>query len=428
MTTSVSARVMRLVRRLGASRDGNVAIIFAIAVIPIIAFVGAAIDFGRASSIKAAMQSALDATALAMSKDAANVSSGTLQTNASAYFAAQFNRPEAQNVNVTISYSSTGGSSVVVTGSATIPTRFMGILGFYSLNISSSATTKWGMGKLRVALVLDNSGSMADSGKLSALKTAAKQLLTTLKNASPTAGDVQVAIVPFNNVVNVGSNNYTQNWIDWDDWEADNGHWDYNWSGRTWVHDNHNTWNGCVVDRDQDNDVKNTTPTSSSSTQFPAAQADYCPTSLVGLNYNWTSLNSKIDAMDAEGATNQPIGLVWGWHALSQGAPLNAPAITDNVTQQVIILLSDGLNTQDRWYGNGHDPSSQVDARMTKVCTNAKAAGVVIYTILVMAGNSTVLQNCASSASKYFALTTAGQIITTFNSIGSTLSKLRIAK
>jgi hypothetical protein len=45
-----------------------------------------------------------------------------------------------------------------------------------------------------------------------------------------------------------------------------------------------------------------------------------------------------------------------------------------------------------------------------------------------MSGNSTILQNCASDSSKYFALTTAGQIVTTFNTIGTNLSHLRIAK
>jgi len=45
-----------------------------------------------------------------------------------------------------------------------------------------------------------------------------------------------------------------------------------------------------------------------------------------------------------------------------------------------------------------------------------------------MAGDSSILRNCASDPSKYFALTSAGQIVTTFNAIASTLSKLRLAK
>jgi hypothetical protein len=41
---------------------------------------------------------------------------------------------------------------------------------------------------------------------------------------------------------------------------------------------------------------------------------------------------------------------------------------------------------------------------------------------------SALLQNCASDASKFFLLTSASQIITTFTTIGNTISKLRIAK
>ena len=41
---------------------------------------------------------------------------------------------------------------------------------------------------------------------------------------------------------------------------------------------------------------------------------------------------------------------------------------------------------------------------------------------------STLLQNCASSAGKFFILTSVSQIMSTFNNIGTKLSKLRISK
>ena len=45
------------------------------------------------------------------------------------------------------------------------------------------STSNWGNTRLRVALVLDNTGSMADDGKMTALKTATNNLLTQLKSA-----------------------------------------------------------------------------------------------------------------------------------------------------------------------------------------------------------------------------------------------------
>ena len=90
-------------------------------------------------------------------------------------------------------------------------------------------------------------------------------------------------------------------------------------------------------------------------------------------------------------------------------------------------LLTDGLNTQDRWYTN----ATSIDARQALTCTNAKAAGIVLYTIQVNTdgeATSTLLRNCATDQNKFFLLTSANQIVTTFNQIGTNLSKLRIAK
>jgi hypothetical protein len=182
------------------------------------------------------------------------------------------------------------------------------------------------------------------------------------------------------------------------------------------------------MDRDQSYDASATTP-SSDATKFPAENAASCvPTVMRGtLGYDWTALNDAVDTFTAGGSTNQTIGLAWAMQSLTQGVPLNAPAYDPDATN-VIILLSDGMNTQNRWDGNGSDQSSEVDARMTAACNNAKAANIQIYTILVMAGNSTVLQNCASSSSQYFALTTAGAIITTFNDIGQELANLHLSR
>ena len=101
--------------------------------------------------------------------------------------------------------------------------------------------------------------------------------------------------------------------------------------------------------------------------------------------------------MQPVGNTNQAIGLQMGWQSLT-AAPFTVPAMDPNYKyKQVIILLSDGLNTQDRWYTN----ASSIDARQQKTCDNIKAAGITIYTVQVNTGSdptSTLLQNCASDA------------------------------
>src|SRR6266545_4364547 len=126
----------RVFTKFRAAEGGNVVVTFTLALIPIIGFVGAAVDYSHANSIKAAMQAALDATALAMSKTAGSMTSDDLQQKATAYFQALFTRPEAQNVQITATYDTAGGNSLIVTGTAQMKTDVMGIMGFPSLTIT----------------------------------------------------------------------------------------------------------------------------------------------------------------------------------------------------------------------------------------------------------------------------------------------------
>ncbi len=447
------SRLSCAVRRFVVARGGNVALTFGFALIPILGFAGAAVDYSRANAMKADMQSSLDSAALMVSKNAATMTPAQVQTAAQSAFLAVFTNKDASNVQVTASYSNTGGSSVTMAASADMATDFVGILGYKTISVTGSSTSKWGSTRLRVALVLDNTGSMAQDGKITALKTATTNLLNQLQQAATNDGDVYVSIVPFSKDVNVGSANASADWIDWTDWDASNGSNVKTCTGSgskktcttTWTPAAHSTWNGCITDRGGSNapssanyDENVTAPNIAvMASLFPADQYSYCTLAMTGLSYNWTSMTSLVSQMTPNGSTNQPIGLVWGWQTLVGGGPFTVPAEDPNYTyQQAIILLSDGLNTQDRWYGNGSNTSTQVDSRMVDAngngtCANIKAAGIVIYTIQVNTGGdptSTLLQNCASDSSKFFLLTSANQIVTTFNTIGTNLTKLRIAQ
>ena len=455
---AVWTRIARHVARFRTASGGNVAITFAIATLPLVGTVGFAVDYSHANSVKAAMQAALDSTALMLARDAATISSSDLQTKAKSYFDALFTRPEARNVVITATYSTTGGSKVKVDGSASVPTGFLGVIGYQNITVNGSSTTAWGSSRLRVALALDNTGSMASDGKITALKSATKNLLTQLQSAASTNGDVYVSIIPFANDVNIGSSNYNASWIDWADWDEENT--TTSCSGRSsrrgrnckTVALNHNQWNGCITDRGGSNgptgqnyDQNVTAPGSSAASKFPADQDDNCPAKMMGLSYNWTAMNDLVDDMTPAGSTNQPIGLVWAWQSLVGGGPLTAPAKDANYTYtDVIILMSDGLNTQNRWDGNGYSVSTDVDKRMydagnngSGTCANIKNAGVTIYTIHVNTGGdplSTLMQNCAggpdkfSDPSKFFMVTNSNGLGSVFSAIGTNLTKLRVAK
>jgi len=439
-------RLLPTLRKFFVARRGNVAITFALATIPLVGFVGAAVDYSQANSVKVELQTALDSTALMLAKEATTDSAGQLQADASKYFNALFNRPEAKNIQISAAYSANGGSSISVNGSVSLPTNFMQLIGYNNFTISSSSTTKWSTSRLRVALVLDNTGSMADHGKIGALKTATTTLLSRLQSAATTSDDVYVSILPFVKDVNIDPVNHAATWIDWTDWNTNNGTCSKGKNGGqgttqstctgTWTPANHNTWNGCVVDRGRANapdpanyDTNVVAPSpSSKSTMFSAEQYSSCPQAVKGLSYDWSAMNRLVNNMSAAGNTNQAIGLALGWMSLSGGGPFVAPPMDPNyIYSQTIILLTDGLNTEDRWYTN----QASIDARQKMTCANIKAAGITLYTIQVNTGGdptSALLQQCASSPDKFFLLTSADQILPTFNSISANLSRLYIAR
>src|ERR1041385_3055232 len=446
--------------RFRRDRNANVATIFALAIIPVVGLVGMAVDYSRGNSMKAAVQAALDATALAMARSAPNLTPAQLQQQSSDMFFAQFNQPDAKNVVVTATYNNTNGSTLTLAANGMIDTTFSRVMGVNQLNVGSSSTIKWGNQRLRVALVLDTTGSMSSAGKIGALKTATKNLIDQLSAAASTNGDVYISIIPFSKDVNVGASNYNATWLQFDDgtdksWDGANGTcsksgysprsvcqgqstcsisgytsqntctaagtcsiagyttqnsctsngvcsnpgqtsqssctgnractnpaysgkngcqnnggtWGFGtwttgiwtagvWTPATWAPNNHNTWNGCVTDRGTatlpgttaGNDQTVTAPsTSDASTLFYPEQYSYCAPAMRGLAYDWSAMKTAVDGLTPNGSTNQPIGLVSGWHSLVGIGPFTSPAKDPNYSyREVIILLSDGLNTQDQ--------------------------------------------------------------------------------
>ncbi len=102
---------------------------------------------------------------------------------------------------------------------------------------------------------------------------------------------------------------------------------------------------------------------------------------------------------------------------------MNAP-VPPNDTRQIIIHLTDGLNTQNRWTSRG----SRVDRRTREVCKNIKAADIQIYTVLVMEGNAALLRECASDPAMFFEIRSANQLLSVFETIGSQIANLRLSR
>ena len=419
------ARVGAFFHRWKSDRSGSYAVIFAISLVPILIAIGAAVDLSQAYFVKQRLTRALDAAGLAVG-GMTGLTTAQLQTVAQNYFDANY--PASKIGTPAALVVTPNGNTVGLTVSATMPTSLMGIIGINTLKISAaSQITRMGK-KLEVALVLDTTGSMASSSKLTTMQAAAKNLIDTVSAAAVNPGDVKIAIVPFTVDVKVGTSYKNADWIKWD-WMPQQCDWTGPWWNRQWVctdpNPQKNTWKGCVIDRDQDYDVSNVAANPLNSATLYPADDDNCKSeALMPLSTDWAALKAKINALSAGGNTNTTIGLVWGWQMVSQGSTLSGAAAPASNLDKVVVFLTDGDNTQNRFTSS----QNAIDARTSAVCTAIKADGVIVYTIRVMDGNQTLLKNCASDAGKYYSVTNASQLTTVFASIAQALSNLRVSQ
>ncbi|PIO97724.1 TadE/TadG family type IV pilus assembly protein [Pleomorphomonas carboxyditropha] len=422
-------------RRFLVCRDGNVAMIFVWCLIPLLVGIGAAVDYARLADARELMQHSLDATVLALSSEAPKLTADALNKRAKKVFDVNFPSGKADDVSVSATFTQTNGAVIAATASGTVPMTFLNIVGISSKTLAVESKSAWSSKRLRVALALDNTGSMAYSGKMTALKTATNNLLDQLQSQSTTTGDIYVSIIPFNRDVNVGKENREATWLYWNGTCVNRSSSTCNYGDKLYPYGTDKSkWNGCVGDREKDSnlnlDISVSVPdVNNNKTKFFVDQYSSCLSALTPMTNSWTTLKAAVTAMTSKGSTNQTIGLVWAWQSLQLTSPIPAPAKdADYEYQDAIILLSDGDNTENRFTGNGSSSSKAVDDRMSKVCEAAKAAGVTIYTVLVIQGNESVLRDCASSTDNYYNASTANDIITAFGAIGDKLSALRIAQ
>src|SRR5262249_18760237 len=139
-----------LIRAFARNRKGSVAPMMALAALPLFGLVGAAVDFSRGSSTRTAMQAALDASALMLSKDAQTLTGDAIGQRAQTYFQTMFVRPEAHNVQVTTDFQQPqqGNFLLTMTARASINTVFSRLLGQSTINLSAWSEVSWGIKKL----------------------------------------------------------------------------------------------------------------------------------------------------------------------------------------------------------------------------------------------------------------------------------------
>jgi Flp pilus assembly protein TadG len=361
---------------------------------------GFSVDLARAHEGRAKLQDAVDAAALALAHQPTGTTLPALQQQAQTWINADLHDTDVvQPVSVSVTQSS---GQLLLAAHTTEPALVSGLVGMSQFQLAANSTVKWGLNHVEVALVLDNTGSMAGS-KIATLTSAAQTLVTTLiAQAGNDINAVKISIVPFSMTVNVfGATTVGSSYtppagvvgvmptaygLDVFSTGGANRFTLFNQLGQK--------WGGCVESRPMPYDVQDTPPNSnvpasmfvpffapdepdttntgflnnylldglSGSPTWQQRQGNvakytgsvksgansngyaYGPNAgcslaqMVRLTNSATTLNSVLGKMTAIGDTNLTVGLQWGWLSLSPNAPF-ADGVAYNTPNTTKIIV-----------------------------------------------------------------------------------------
>jgi hypothetical protein len=154
-------------------------------------------------------------------------------------------------------------NTIRIQASATIPTRFMSVLGINDMTVSANTLIQRELRGMELVLVMDNTGSMRSGGKIDAMKDAARELVEILYGSRDEIPNFWVALVPYAAQVNVGSDR--TGWLVQQAYD-DDAPWqnqDPTYSERFGYHPDHyepTTWKGCVEARAYPRDTNDDPP------------------------------------------------------------------------------------------------------------------------------------------------------------------------
>jgi Flp pilus assembly protein TadG len=424
----------RFARRLRREKSGNVAMIFALLVIPLTGAIGLAIDMGRIYHVAMHTQGALDAAALAAGRVAQVEKTDTLN-KASKSASAYYDQAKPTDVvQTSIAFApNTQQTEFTVTATSWVKTPFLSVLdliapgtpasdappacksSFACTKVVSTATAQICLNcsdvgggnaddgtNLEISMMLDLTGSMSGD-KIVDLKAAAKDLIDIVVWGDQSKYTSRVALAPFAPAVNVGAY-FTQitgksDQTDNDGSSSKNIHYpnscikngsvtstcskDSKYNTPTYIA----TYATCVVERTGTNQFTDAAPTDAS-TWLPtwnvmaSSMSTTCtPASkIVPLTKNTALLKSTIDGFAASGTTAGQLGTAFAWYLLSPNWNTVWPAESQVApygtakVKKIAILMTDGeYNTlQGIQYSDGSKQAITATQNALSLCTAMK--------------------------------------------------------
>ncbi|HFE39051.1 MAG TPA: VWA domain-containing protein [Gammaproteobacteria bacterium] len=464
---------------------GNMAAIFAVCIMMIMAAVGAAVDFTSIANKRAKYQSIADAAVLAAArsgekkqKDLKKIALATVNAN----------NGTGDKLHVKLKLNGkTGKIQVFVTGKH--KTSIMGLFGKPYADVEALAEAPLSISDpANIVLVLDTTWSM-NGTKMTALKAAANDLVDILSEYENE--NLQMGVVPFAQYVNVGLSRRNEVWLyDTKDYKVKkpdycyyevigktncrmesypatpaqpgtpagtcyndgvpyscggSGPTPYQPGGESEVCDNvysptqtcvpqftEYTWYGCVGSRMAPLHLQ----ANYKKVKIPGLYNISCSSEIQTLTHDLKKVKATISGLAASGETYLPSGLIWGWRELTRKLPLlEAKAKYKKNTRSIMILMTDGKNTLSKNYSSVNEKLhtsadvADADKVSAKLCKRIKKDEIEIYTIAYDIKNKAakdLVKNCASTPGLYFEANNSTELKKAFKDIGQSLLKLRL--
>jgi Flp pilus assembly protein TadG len=451
---------------LKSDERGNVAMIGALAVLPILSVAGLALDLQITSTRKNEVQAIIDSAVLSGSKmKQSGASEEAIREHIKDYMETFIGtRSDTFSCADPEINSEDGTQDINATILCTQQTTLSQIFGRTKMDFTVASGTTYGIGKVEVAFVFDLSGSMDSNNRIGNLKAAAHEavdsLLATLTENSE-ADDVRIAMVAYDDATNAGT--FFQDVVgpsssltvtSSDTIERVCTRYRSNGTCRTWGYQTRSpaapvsiTVQPCVAERMGSKSLTDDAPGSGAYISRPLPVYDPyddvweytgkwdgfsgCNTSPpLPLTSDGDDLHDYIDNMETGSGTAGHLGTAWGWYLLSPKWDSIWPSASEPLdydapdSKKAMILMTDGSFNTAYDFTNGNSA-----AQAQSLCTKAKQQGVIIYTVAFQApqAGKDLLALCASDSGKAFTPEGAADLTEAYQTIASEISDLRLS-
>lgn len=427
------------------NRNGNVAYIFAIMAIPLLALVGIAIDVQNTNTSRNTVQYIIDNAVIAGARE---MQAGKTQDQITAYIdnyvsTAVDGHSTGLNCETPIVQYSSSSKDINANITCRQATTLTQLIGHTYLDFKVTSASTYSVSDVDVAFVFDVSGSMGNSGKMDALKSAAQDAVDILLPSTATLqGDVRLGMVSYSSMVDAGSDYFKKV-------TNTNSSRTYTYTGEICTKKKkgwdcaHGTTtktvdNTCVKERIGLQSFTDADPGPNAWLEPAEATFDgknwdveTCnPIAPLPLTDNRTKLADYISSLNPSGMTAGHIGVAWGWYLIAEDwssvwPSASKPMAYDKAASvKAIILMTDGeFNTA---YNTTNGDSF---AQAQSMCDAIKnQAGIRIYTVAFSAptAGQQILNYCATDPSYAFTADNETELKDAYKKIAESISELRI--